>query len=175
MKGSPENSVDGIIRSLGLVRHPEGGYFREVFRSPIPIPPTLLPSERCYPEKRSLATVIHFLLPRGDVSHFHRLRSDEIWFHHRGSPVRIHALPTGEDSSVKMVLDGLDQPHHLIPAGTWFAAEVEPGPEPFALCSCLVAPGFDFSDFELAEAENLSGAYPEHSALIKRLCPKRPS
>lgn len=160
-----------VIDDLRLEPHPEGGFFREVYRSPMSIPPALLPP--VYSASRALVTVIHFLLPAGQVSHFHRLRSDEIWFHHRGLPLRAYQLGT-DGKWGENVLDGLSIPHLLFPKEVWFAAEPD-GEAGFSLCSCLVAPGFDFADFELADADALVKVCPAREEVLRRLClfPKR--
>jgi len=155
-----------VIDDLQLKAHPEGGFFREVYRSPLSLPPSLLPP--AYNGPRDLVTVIHFLLPAGQASHFHRLRSDEIWFHHRGLPLRTYRLDAAGRWEEALV-DGLAVPHIHFPAEVWFAAEPE-GEGGFSLCSCLVAPGFDFADFELADADELVKEWPEREEILRRLC-----
>jgi hypothetical protein len=142
------------IHRLGLVPHPEGGYYRETFRSAL----TLDLSDG---RRRSASTAIHYLLPPGVWSAWHRVASDEIWHHYDGGPLRLHLLGTGTRR-----LDRSD-PQIVVPAGVWQAAEPEEGEG--VLCGCTVAPGFDFADFEMGRAEELIRAFPEDEELIRRL------
>ncbi|MFH5836551.1 cupin domain-containing protein [Proteiniclasticum sp. C24MP] len=149
------------IRDLHLIPHPEGGYYRQTDRS-----------EEVFGEKRlPLYTNIYFLLTKESPSHFHRLTSDELWFYHGGSPLTIHSIkPDG--AYVKNVL-GLSEGqllHHTVPAGEIFGSTVEEG---FALVSCTVVPGFDFSDFRLFTEEELLKEYPQHEEIIRLLTIKK--
>jgi uncharacterized protein len=135
-----------LAEQLDLTPHPEGGWFRQTWASPVTV---TLPDGRVRPT----ATLIHFLLPAGEASAWHRVNSEEIWLAHLGT-VR---LELGGDGAVPMTGGpsysvGLDLAHGemmqaLVPIGTW--QRTVPGPED-ALVSCLVSPGFDFADFELA-------------------------
>jgi uncharacterized protein len=151
----PAPPVDAAetIRRLGLVPHPEGGYYRETFRSPLMVD---LPDGR----RRSASTAIHYLLPPGSRSAWHRVASDEVWHHYGGGPLRLHLLGAGTRR-----LDWSD-PQIVVPAGVWQAAEPEGDG---VLCGCTVAPGFEFADFELGHAEALISEFPEHEELIRRL------
>lgn len=135
--------------------HPEGGFYRETFRSPVTLD---LPDGR----RRAASTAIHYLLPSGARSTWHRLASDEVWHHYGGGALHLHLLGTGTRR--------LDQsaPQAVVPAGVWQAAEPE---GEAVLCGCTVAPGFDFADFELGREETLVAAYPDQEALIRRLLP----
>jgi predicted cupin superfamily sugar epimerase len=131
--------VERIIEHLGLSPHPEGGFYRETWRSP-----------HEDGNGRSLGTAIHFLLPRGASSHWHRIDADEIWHHYRGAPVELAFSRDGlERRAVVLGPDLLagQHPQWIVPAGTWFAARPLGG---WALCGCTVAPGFEFAGFELA-------------------------
>jgi uncharacterized protein len=143
----------GIIRRLGLVPHPEGGYYRETFRSPLILD---LPDGR----RRSASTAIHFLLPPGACSTWHRVASDEVWHHYDGGALSLHCL--GWETRR---LDAAN-PQVVVPAGIWQAAEPE---SDGVWCGCTVAPGFEFADFELGAAEALTREFPEQEALILRL------
>jgi predicted cupin superfamily sugar epimerase len=142
-----------VIRRLGLEPHPEGGYYRETFRSPIVLD---LPDGR----RRSASTAIHYLLPPGARSAWHRVASDEVWHHYDGGALHLHLLGVGTG-----VLDS-SQPQMVVPAGTWQAAEPE---RDAVLCGCTVAPGFDFADFEMGGVDDLTREFPEQKALILRL------
>jgi predicted cupin superfamily sugar epimerase len=135
--------VPALAQELGLEPHPEGGWYRETWRSSVEI---ALPDGR----RRSSATLIWFLLPPGASSAWHRVTSDEIWLAHTGS-VR---LELGGDGPRPMSLETVTvgtgagaSTQALVPANTW--QRTIPGPSD-ALVSCLVSPGFDFGDFELA-------------------------
>ena len=156
------------IRMLGLVRHPEGGWYRETYRSPDSIPENAL---RGYDGPRSCATAIYFLLCRDDFSALHRLASDELWHFYAGDPLTIHTV-TIDGAHQRLVL-GRDPevgeyPQALAPKGSWFGAVVDP-PGTYALVGCTVAPGFEFQDFELGTREDLLARYPAHAAMIRRL------
>jgi hypothetical protein len=145
--------ADDTIRRLGLAPHPEGGYYRETFRSPLILD---LPDGR----RRSASTAIHYLLPSGTRSAWHRVASDEVWHHYDGGALHLHLLGVGTG-----VLNS-SHPQIVVPAGTWQAAEPE---RDAVLCGCTVAPGFDFADFEMGGVEELTREFPEQKALIMRL------
>jgi predicted cupin superfamily sugar epimerase len=133
-----------LIVDLKLTPHPEGGFYRETFRSDLQLPEAALP--RGYGGQRAAVTAILFLLPTGARSALHRVRSDEIWMHHQGDPVRLEVEGIGE------VLLGQQREQLFqatVPGGRWQAAECLEGPTGYALVGCVVAPGFDFLDFEL--------------------------
>ena len=146
------------IASLQLIPHPEGGFYRETYRSPVTI---ALPT---FNGARVVSTAIYFLLPAGNVSAFHRIKSDEIWHFYAGQPLTIHLI-TADGAPADLTV-GSDQPQAVVPAGCWFGATIEQG---YALVGCTVAPGFDFCDFEMAERSALLGMYPQHRTLIERL------
>jgi uncharacterized protein len=162
------HTAESWIEHLGLTPHPEGGYYIETYRSDEEIPSGVLADRS---DSRALSTCIYYLLRSGDVSHFHRLKSDEIWHFYDGSSAVIYFINSlGERSSVKIGLDleQGDRPQLLIPKGTWFAAEVDAS-NSFILVGCTVAPGFDFQDFELADRSGLLSQYPQHRELIEHL------
>ena len=157
------------IQALGLESHPEGGWFRETYRSSEEIPATALPER--YGGARCFGTSIYFLLGPEEVSKFHRIRSDEIWHYYRGDSVTIHLLD--ERAGLRSVTLGPNVEsgevlQAVVPANLWFGAEVT-AERGFCLVGCTVAPGFDFADFELAEPETLSARFPTHLDLIRRL------
>lgn len=153
MTGGPEFDVGYLVRRLGLAPHPEGGFYRETFRSPRVLH---LPDGRTRPA----STAILYLLPSGSHSAWHRVSSDEVWHHYAGGALRLYRLGAGE-----RLLDR-DDPQAVVPAETWQAAEPVNRP---VLCGCTVAPGFDFADFELGDPEALVRAHPADAALIRRL------
>jgi predicted cupin superfamily sugar epimerase len=157
------------IDRLGLSRHPEGGWFRETYRSSETIPRAWLPAR--FPGARSISTAILFLLESGDISALHRLKSDEVWHFHDGLPVRVHVItPEGEYREILLGRDpeAGEQFQAVVEAGCWFGSEPA-GNGGFSLVGCTVAPGFDFSDFEMAARAGLTALFPRHEALIRRL------
>ena len=132
------------INYLNMSRHPEGGYYKEIFCS----------------EK----------LIDNDKSAFHRLTSPEVWYYHAGYPLMLHVIhPDGRLVTHLMTADFSGEQQVAIESGCWFAAEL-PSHFGYALVSCAVAPGFTFDDFELGTFDRLSKLYPHHEDLLKRLC-----
>jgi len=158
-----------LIERLQLAPHPEGGFFRETYRSARDIPGGSLGAP--FTAARSVSTGIYYLLVGTDFSAFHRIKSDEMWHHYEGSAVIVHMIGddgTYESQVVGPAVDDEEQPQAVVPAGAWFAAEVV-DPSSHALVGCTVAPGFDFADFELARRDQLLALCPERRELIERL------
>ena len=156
-----------LIERYKLTKHPEGGYFRETIRSTDLIQKDNLPGD--YNSDRSLFTTIYFLLEKEDLSHFHILKSDEMWFFHEGESTVIHTL--SEKTGYKKIIlgnKGQDIPQVLIPKDTWFAAELL-DKNSYGFYSCVVCPGFEFDDFELAKKDKLFELFPNEKELIERL------
>lgn len=147
------------IDHLDLRRHPEGGHYKEVFRS-----------EKLVDDNKSSMTSIYYLLENQDVSAFHRLTSPEVWYYHAGYPLMLYVIhPDGELTNHLMTGNPSGEQQVAIEAGCWFAAEI-PSHFGYALVSCAVAPAFSFDNFELAAIDDLSKLYPQHQELIERLC-----
>ncbi len=165
----PNRPAAALISALGLLQHPEGGWYRETYRSAGQIPGTALPGD--FNGLRSCCTAIYFLLEQGDYSALHRIKSDELWFFHGGASLTIHLLTVdGNCSAIRLGADiaAGEVLQAMVPAGTWFGAEMSGGGE-YSLVSCTVAPGFDFADFEMGDRTTLLAQYPEHQALVVRL------
>ena len=163
--------IDGPywIDKLDLQRHPEGGYFRETFRSDRCIRRDALSSE--YDGDRSAQTAIYYLLSGDDRSKFHRLHSDEIWHFYAGSAITLYIiLRDGKLQKIKLGSDpgNSEFPQAAINRGVWFGAKVDRR-DSYALLGCTVAPGFEFNDFELASRDLLIKEYPEHRKIIEDL------
>ncbi len=160
------------INKLNLLAHPEGGYYKEIYRSEEFIEQTVLPNR--YSSKHSLSTSIYFLLNKNQISAFHKLQSDEIWHYHTGASLKIHIISNdGNYKEVKLGLsleDG-ESPQIIIPHNHWFAAELL-DKSSFTLIGCTVAPGFDFTDFILGKQDILKKLFPQHSDLIVRMTNK---
>jgi predicted cupin superfamily sugar epimerase len=153
-----------LIDALGLAPHPEGGFYRETFRSPLQL--SSLPHEG----PRAASTAIYFLLPAGAFSAFHRVASDEAWHHYDGDPIELHVIDEhARHSVVRLGRDilGGERPQHIVPAGCWQAAR--PIGDRFALTGCTVAPGFDFADFEMPTRDALIARFPQHRAIVEAL------
>lgn len=155
------------VKKLNLEKHPEGGYFKEVYRSGELLSSNALPFR--YKSDRCFATSIYFLLKRMEFSSFHRIQSDETWHFYVGSTLELYVL--GEDGTLTTILLGrnFDKGENLqitIPRNHWFAARVI-DPDHFALLGCTVAPGFHFEDFELANRKSLIQEFPQHKNIIR--------
>jgi uncharacterized protein len=163
------NEASAIISHLDLLRHPEGGWYREIYRSEDVIQPGSLPER--YNSPHSFSTSIYFLLESGDFSAFHRINSDETWHFYLGSPVVIHIIsPDGVATEVVMgskLANGMLL-QYTIRHNSWFAAKVQEN-NSFTLVGCTVSPGFEFADFELAERKQLIAMYPMHANIISGL------
>jgi hypothetical protein len=152
-----------LVRRLALSPHPEGGYYRETWRSRDIL--------RGLPRgERAASTAIYFLLPADAFSAWHRVASDEAWHHYDGDPLDLHLIDeaTGAHSVVVLGPDvaGGQAPQHVVPADVWQAAS--PRGDRYALCGCTVAPGFDFADFEMVEAGELDLRFPAHAEIVAR-------
>lgn len=155
-------NADKIIKALSLSPHPEGGFYRETYRSS-----TLMQTNEG--EERNVSTAIYFLLENDNRSRFHRIKSDEMWFFHQGKTLEILLV---RNNALERILLGNDfkkgeVPQAMIPAGSWFASHVK-DEEGFALVSCTVAPGFDFADFEMANAEQMAELIAEEKTILEQ-------
>lgn len=151
------------IEKLGLQKHPEGGWFKEVYRSEDVC-------ENESEEERNCSTSIYYLLEGEDFSSFHRIKSDELWHFYTGtSGVEILWIDEMQIKTEKLGPNlELDQHFQIaIPKNKWFAARLS-NTNGFALVGCTVSPGFHFDDFELAD-RNLTKKYPEISDKIDSL------
>ena len=162
--GKDHPRVGELIERLGLQPHPERGWFAETYRSPLIL--TGLP----HGANRAASTAIYFLLSSSQPRTFlHRLKSDEIFHLYEGGPMDVPLLHA--DGRFTMPRLGTDiaageRPQIVIPAGTWFAAELPPL-KSHCLFGCTVAPGFDFADFELG-GDELAARFPAAADVIRR-------
>jgi predicted cupin superfamily sugar epimerase len=151
------------INNLQMTAHPEGGFYKETYRS----------AEQMETKvgKRNISTAIYFLLQDQQKSHFHKIKSDEQWFHHLGETLEIsyifndelHQIYLGNNPENGEVLQA------TIPANTWFASRLKSG-NGFGLVSCTVTPGFDFQDFEMAKKSDLMAQFPALQDIIEEMC-----
>jgi predicted cupin superfamily sugar epimerase len=165
------NTWNDWVDHLDLQPHPEGGYYREIYRSDETLPASALADR--FDGPRNAAALIHFLLPGDAVSMLHRIRQDELWHFLAGAPLTLHHIAPDGSLSRQVLGRDVATGQHLqavIPAGHWFGATVTDA-DRYALMGCTTAPAFDFADFELAERAVLIEQFPEHRAVIERLTP----
>jgi len=159
--------VRAYIKKLKLKKHPEGGYYREVYRSGEKILPDHLPKR--YKSSRNFSTSIYFLLEGIQFSAFHILQSDELWHFYDGSDLRVYIINPEGDLIVRKLGRSKNADFQItIEKHSWFAAEVE-DKKSFSLFGCTVSPAFEFEDFELGKRELLLKKFPQHQTLIRRL------
>lgn len=161
------STAEDLIRTLGLKPHPEGGFYRETYRSRLSIPGESLGTTGI----RSAGTAIYFMLVPGNVSHFHRLVFDEMFHFHMGDPVRWVLLhPDGKLEEKYLGSPGPkgQEPQLVIPAGCWFGGALAEGGS-FCLMGTTMAPGFEFKDFELAKRGDLLRLFPHAEQEILHL------
>jgi len=162
--------VNTLIQKYNLEPHPEGGWYKQTYKSNEQIAAEALPKR--FGANRFFSTAIYFLLEKGNFSAFHRIKSDECWHFYAGDPLLIYIIEqTGE---LKIISLGNDHEkeqsfQYVVPANCWFASRPAPGSE-YCFVGCTVSPGFEFEDFELANATELSVMYPQHKSIIIELC-----
>lgn len=157
--------VQDLITTLGLVPHPEGGYYGELYRSDA----IVMPADGR--GQRPALTTIYFLLAGGAVSRWHRVQSDEVWHFYEGSALDLWMAPADGGPAVRHRLgpiDGEQRPVWVVPAGWWQAARSTGG---YTLVGCTVGPGFDFRDFVLAsdQPEAAAALRTQHPELAEHL------
>lgn len=156
------------INKLQLMPHPEGGYYKEVYRSPR----VFLPE--AFNATRNECTHIYFLLEHHNFSAFHRIKSDEHWHFYYGNELEVFEIDANSGQLSIHTLGNrnvLSNLYCTITAGNWFGAKLaDNNPEAYALVGCTVSPGFDFADFELASKDSLAQLYPQHQSFIEKYC-----
>lgn len=163
------NTAKDYIKHLQLLQHPEGGYYKEVYRSALRLPADALPVE--FGGNRQVCTSIYFLIEKENFSAFHRIKSDETWHFYDGDALEVIELiadGTLKKTAVGRNIEQNEQLQYTVMANTWFASRVKTGGE-FSLVGCTVAPGFDFKDFEMAERAQLLELFPQHKNEITAL------
>ena len=161
--------MQSIIDQFELIPHPEGGFYKEVYRSKGIIPKNSIPEK--FNGDRNYCTSIYFLLTSENFSAFHRIKQDEIWNFYEGSPLFVHVIDQngtyhkhelGSDYSKGQVRQ------LVVPANLWFASSVK-NEDGYSFVGCTVAPGFDFEDFEMAARDKLISDFPEIEKEIRSL------
>ena len=157
------------INHLQLLKHPEGGYYKEVYRSDELINQNHLPQR--FNGDRCFCTSIYFLLHKNDFSAFHRIKSDETWHFYQGTSLTLYMIDENGVLTSSLLGDNPENNERLqitIPQNAWFAAEVN-DKSSYTLTGCTVAPGFDFADFELGKRNELLNLFPQHKEIITLL------
>ena len=159
---------DELIRRFDLQPHPEGGFFRETYRSADSV------RRARSDDPRSASTAIYYLLCDGAHSAWHRIQSDEVWHFYAGDPLNVYVLEADGSLTVHRLGNALEHAgcvfQAVVAAGRWFAAQCDDAAS-VALVGCTVAPGFEFSEFEIASVDALLPDYPQHRDLIVKLGP----
>ena len=143
----PMNKVENLVKIHSLGPHPEGGFFKETYRS-------------------EFSTGIFYLLTKGHKSSLHRIKSDEMWHFYDGDSIAIVEITN--QGIVKETLLNKNNPQYVVPANIWFGAYL-PDNSHFAFMGCTVAPAFHFNDFEIANKSSMLEEYPKASAIIQKL------
>ena len=163
------DKAEFYISKLQLIPHPEGGYYKVIYRSDEIIKASSLPAR--YKSSRTFSTSIYFLLKNNQVSLFHKLKSDEIWHFYDGCGVKIYVIEKNGVKREILLGNKLEQgelPQAVINKNSWFGAELLKKSS-FCLIGCTVSPGFEFKDFDLGEREKLIKLFPQHEEIIKKL------
>lgn len=161
--------IQELIQKLDLQPHPEGGYFKEVYRSKGSIAKSYLGDE--YSSDRNYATSIYFLLTSDSFSAFHKINQDETWHFYKGDPLVLHIISKEGNYSSTIIGNDIvngEVPQFTVKGGDWFAAEVKDNGS-FSLVGCTVAPGFHFDDFVLPRRDALIELFPQHAKIIQQL------
>ncbi len=162
-------AIEELVEHLEMLPHPEGGFYKEVYRSKQTISKNAL--ENNFSGDRSYCTSIYFLLTSDNFSGFHRIKQDEIWNFYKGSPLLVHVIDKDgiyTCHEVGMDIENKSFPQLVVPGGSWFASSVK-NKDDYSFVGCTVAPGFDFEDFELANRADLTAEYPQHKEIITQL------
>jgi predicted cupin superfamily sugar epimerase len=162
--------VNELIQRYGLEPHPEGGWFKQTYKSNEQIAAVALPKR--FIASRVFSTAIYFLLEKGNFSAFHRIKSDECWHFYAGDPLLIYVIEQNGELKVISLGNDLEKGHsfqYVVPANCWFASRPALKSE-YCFVGCTVSPGFEFEDLELADGTELSVVYPEHKSIIIELC-----
>ncbi|MEO8771271.1 MAG: cupin domain-containing protein [Ferruginibacter sp.] len=162
-------SAQQLIQQYSLQQHPGGGWYKENYKSKELIAAGALPAR--FGGDRFFSTAIYFLLEQNNFSAFHRIKSDECWHFYAGGPLSVYELE--DNGTMKVIQLGSDISkgqlfQYVVPANRWFASRPMQGSE-FSFVGCTVSPGFDFTDFEIADRSVLLELYPQHKTIIAEL------
>lgn len=157
------------VQKLDLQAHPEGGFYKETYRSKEQIEKNALPER--FTGNRNFGTSIYFMLTAGNFSAFHRIKSDETWHFYTGSSISVSMIfPNGELQIIHLGadFDSNEVFQFTVPANVWFASCLRKN-NGYGLVGCTVAPGFDFADFEMANRKEMLNEFPHHKDCIEKL------
>ena len=162
-------TVELLVKELELLPHPEGGYYKETYRSEGIISQQCLSPE--FSGDRNMATGIYFLIEKGNFSALHKIKSDETWHFYYGDALEV--IEINDEGKLTITKVGKDiiagqTFQYTVKANTWFGSRVSSNGI-FSLVGCTVYPGFDFNDFELAKKEELIKQFPQHQKIISEL------
>lgn len=158
-----------LVKELDLLPHPEGGFYKETYRSEGKIAQSCLPPE--FKGERNMATGIYFLIEKGNFSALHKIKSDETWHFYYGDALEVIEINEQGILTLTKIGSNLlkgETFQYTVKANTWFGSRVS-GNGNFSLVGCTVYPGFDFNDFELANRQDLTQLFPQHNQLISEL------
>ncbi len=163
-------TAEQLIQQYHLKPHPEGGWYKETYRSKEAVCQTALP--KGFNGERNFSTAIYFLLEQGNFSAFHKIKSDECWHFYAGDTLHVYVLD--DDGRMELISLGSNIMNgelfqYVVPANCWFAS-LPASASKFCFVGCTVSPGFDFADFEMAKAEQLIAVHPQHTKIIRELC-----
>ena len=167
-----DEEVKHIVERFGMNPHPEGGFFREVYRSAIDVEHPAIP--KGHGKSRSGGTLIYFLLAEDQFSAFHRVKwTDELWHLYAGGPLELHVIDSDDGYVRRVLTTDLErgEPTALVEAGHWQAARLAPNVG-WAFGGCTVSPGFEFDEFEMPPAEELIARHSQHAGVIRALTRK---
>jgi predicted cupin superfamily sugar epimerase len=163
------SKVQEYIKNLSLISHPEGGYYASTYKSLEVVSAACLPDR--FNGERVFSTAIFFLLEGFQYSAFHRIKSDELWHFYDGCALDIYVIhPSGKGEILRLGADiaNGESFQQLVPAGCWFASRPVMN-HGFTLAGCTVSPGFDFTDFEMANKSVLLSEFPQYANWINEL------
>ena len=156
-----------LIEQFSLVAHPEGGFYKETYRSA----EIIEYNSSDFPNNRNYSTAIYFLIEKNNFSALHRIKSDELWHFYDGDALEVIEIDLKGNlirTQIGRDISNGQTYQYMVKAGHWFGSRVLHGGE-FSFVGCTVSPGFDFNDFEMAKRNQLITLFPQHEQLIKEL------
>ena len=160
-------SKESIIKSFSLLPHPEGGYYKETYRSA----ELIENSSKQFPDQRSYSTAIYFLIEKNNFSALHRIKSDEVWHFYDGDALEVIEIDLNGNLISTQIGKDISKGQtfqYTVKAGHWFGSRVLKDGE-YSFVGCTVSPGFDFKDFEMAKRDDLCRQFPQHKNIIEEL------
>ncbi len=162
-------TAEQLVKHLELVPHPEGGFYKEVYRSETKLQGSMLAKDM--EGDRNFSTAIYFLIEKENFSALHKIKSDEIWHFYAGDALEVIEIDDSGVLKLTRVGNKLDQAEvfqYTVKANTWFGSRVK-SDGVYSLVGCTVSPGFDFRDFEMAKRNDLLKKFPQHKSIIDQM------